>query len=196
MHFLVLSTIEQFVHGMVKDDSNEDWYLTIVYGHPNAIIRRSLWESLTSIQRSMNGKWVVGGDFNVIPHRDDRFGLCIGISGRVERQFQDWIPASSLLDIGFSGPCFTWGRGSSQNRIDRVLFNELWIERFPDALVLQPLKFKSDHYPLLLRTKKVASFSTNEWPFSFFAPWVLHEEFGNFVKDNWAMRGGLELKRP
>ncbi|XP_028790082.1 uncharacterized protein LOC114746054 [Neltuma alba] len=189
IHFSVLSAGEQFVHGLVKDGSNEDWFLTLVYGHPNAILRRGLWESLSSIQRSMNGKWVVGGDFNAVPHRDDRSGLRTGMNGRVERQFQDWITASSLLDIGFSGPHFTWGRGSSQSRIDRILVNDLWTECFPDASVIHLPKFKSDHCPLLLRTKKVASVSPNERPFRFFAPWVLHEEFGNFVKDNWAMKG-------
>ncbi|KAG8490242.1 hypothetical protein CXB51_015567 [Gossypium anomalum] len=55
-------------------------------------------------------------------------------------------------DLGFSGPAFTWQRGSTYVRLDRALANDEWMATFPQSLVQHLPRIKSYHRPLLLST--------------------------------------------
>ncbi|XP_028804662.1 uncharacterized protein LOC114759619 [Neltuma alba] len=183
--FVVLSSSDQFVHGKVRNGNGDEWLLTFVYGHPNTILRRQLWQSLHNIYNASNMKWAVAGDFNVVAHSEDRWGRGRQGNSRIDRLFRAWITNCGLIDIGFSGPRFTWGYERSQSRIDRVFVNDLWHIAFPNAAVVHLSKYKSDHCPVLLKTDNFSTDCPNNRPFRFFAPWVLHDEFHNFVKENW-----------
>ena len=69
--------------------------------------------------------------------------------------FNHWIENIGLIDLGFSGPQFTWARGRNPKsrqcaRLDRGLCNDQWRMRFQEAGVRHLLMHESDHCPLLI----------------------------------------------
>lgn len=66
------------------------------------------------------------------------------------------IKNCKLLDLGFSGPKFTWsnmckGIANVQEWIDQALFNQEWFLLFSNCEVLHLPQSRSDHPPLYLR---------------------------------------------
>lgn len=82
----------------------------------------------------------------------------MGGASREEKRmemFRDTLSYCDLLDVGFVGPRFTWERRNSvrtniRERLDRVVANEKWLEKFPNMEVQHILSFASDHLPILL----------------------------------------------
>ncbi|KAK4258441.1 hypothetical protein QN277_004892 [Acacia crassicarpa] len=90
-----------------------------------------------------------------------------------------------MIDIGFVGPEFTWKRGNSEARLDRMLANEEWVTLFPNASMAHLPFFKSDHRPLLLRLNPEMAINKPNRPFRFIVAWVLHDKFDDFVRQAW-----------
>ncbi|XP_028795232.1 uncharacterized protein LOC114750796 [Neltuma alba] len=128
------------------------------------------------------------GDFNATLTHDDR-KLLAGQRINPEAAFRRWVNESEMIDIGFSGPKYTWCRGSSSSCIDRVLVNSRWQQAFPNASIMHLPMFKSDHCPLLISLDGMNKPRKGNQPFRFFAPWVMHDQFKSFVKDNWQTQG-------
>ncbi|KAH1081557.1 hypothetical protein J1N35_021318 [Gossypium stocksii] len=92
--------------------------------------------------------WTVIGDFNAIISHSEK---SVDVSkGKRCPFFGDFVDSSELHDLGFSGPPFTWHRGTLFERLDRALENEAWIRNFPNCMVYHLPKIKSDHSPLLM----------------------------------------------
>lgn len=94
-----------------------------------------------------------------------------------------------LYDVGFVGRWFTWERGNLpetniQERLDRRVANTEWIMLFPNVKVQHFTHTFSDHYPLLLDTRKSEDLG---WisNFRFEAWWFMEESFINEVKLLW-----------
>ncbi|XP_031120913.1 uncharacterized protein LOC116024153 [Ipomoea triloba] len=103
--------------------------------------------------------------------------------------FQNWMFNQGLLDMGFSGPKFTWHRGNTQDtfkaaRLDRAVcnteFQALWniinVEHLPII--------GSDHAPILVSFSNDNNFKGPK-KFRFMAPWLIHPDFEKLVKENW-----------
>lgn len=70
---------------------------------------------------------MVIGDFNIVLFSHERSSGLLGM-GNKNADFVAFIHASQLIDLGFSGPAFSWVRGNSQEtfagaRLDRALGN-------------------------------------------------------------------------
>ena len=59
-----------------------------------------------------------------------------------------------MVDLPFSGPRFTWVRGSLSKRLDRVLSNKDWILKFDNYSVTNLPRVDSDHRPVLVRFER------------------------------------------
>src|SRR3954470_19652118 len=92
---------------------------------------------------------------------------------------------NDLLNLGFHGPAFTWSRGRVQARLDRVISNRSWFQKYTNNTIMHLPKVKSDHCPILLRVADRRHVITSQKPFRFLASWLLHEDFSRFVQDNW-----------
>ena len=75
--------------------------------------KKILWVELSNIKAtSQDLVWCFCGDF---------------------KGFNSFIDANLLLDLPFVGKKFTWfnSNGSAKSRLDRVLFFEEWLQKWP-----------------------------------------------------------------
>ncbi|XP_028802481.1 uncharacterized protein LOC114757572 [Neltuma alba] len=189
--FTVTQKSSQVLHGSFNIGKTSAWDLSIVYGHSNRIKRCSLWEELRHIYAIGVGKWCVAGDFNATLRGNERVPINRGLNG-ADKSFVDWVRGCYLNEVDFQGPRFTWSRGNSYSRIDRVLANSEWFETFTDTSVLHLPKLKSDHCPLLVKLNRQRRSRGKTNHFCFFAPWVTHEGFNDVVRNAWRSSNSWE----
>ncbi|KAF7839972.1 RNA-directed DNA polymerase [Senna tora] len=174
----------QFIH-MKIGKGNGTHLITVVYGSPNPLSRKELWEELGKIAENVNEPWLVAGDFNAFVSTHEKEGGS-ALGSKPDPLFSHWINKAALLDLGFVGPKYTWQRGDLSIRLDRALVNTEWRLKFPEATVTHLPKYKSDHCPLWIRSNPRAEVKRNNRPFRFLAAWTLNDSFSNVVKEAWA----------
>lgn len=131
---------------------------------------------------STNDLWLIARDFNSILDASDRAGGA-NISRVGCIWFQDFIFNKGLRDLGFSGPRFTWGRGTLLQRLDRALANSAWDSFAPSCLVCHLSHLKSNHRPILVSLRSVSI--RRPRPFRCLDSWMLHPSFKGLVKNSW-----------
>ncbi|KAK8623644.1 hypothetical protein V6N13_065010 [Hibiscus sabdariffa] len=177
-HVTVLANQFQFIHCRVTYvDSSNSLLATFVYASPNRRLRYQLWHYTEQLAISITDPWVVLGDFNATLTAADRRGCS---SNSPEQSFSDIVFNCGLMDLGFSGPTFTWYSGSRAVRLDRCFGNAAWFSSFPNSILHHLVRMKSDHRPLLLQTTANTS-SPRAKHFKYFSGWNLHPDFNNFV---------------
>ncbi|KAL2526288.1 Uncharacterized protein Adt_11342 [Abeliophyllum distichum] len=66
----------QFLHIKVEDPRlARPLFITLVYASCSPVRRRDLWAGLHQISLSVDGPWIIGGDFNVIAHNGERMRI-------------------------------------------------------------------------------------------------------------------------
>ena len=185
----VLSSTEQEIHARVKICcSNLSWFISLIYASPRLNERRILWSNLTKVAQLHQLPWLLLGDFNEVLSGEDKYGRrSININRALE--FKDCLDCCNFLDLGFSGPKYTWSnRRQISNlileRIDRYFANPAWRLLNPEASITHLTRVYFDHCPVLLELSKSPPTARNK-PFRFQSMWLLHPEFPRFVKDNW-----------
>ncbi|KAA3453866.1 reverse transcriptase [Gossypium australe] len=168
--------------------TNKSFLISFVYGSPDRSKRKLLWEGLHSITPKKDTPWLVMGDFNAILSPADKKSSTS--TGKRCEFFGNFIDSCDLQDLGFKGPPFTWQRGETLVRLDRALANDAWMNIFPHSLMHHLTRIKSDHRPLLLVTAPDLNTPKGR-PFRFLAGWTMHNNFNNFVKDNWEFKGNM-----
>ncbi|KAH9699193.1 putative ribonuclease H protein [Citrus sinensis] len=174
----------QFIHLKISAHNVTQAWVTAVYASPNSSRRHELCHELNCIARSKHDPWLVGGDFNSILYAEEKRGgsqLGTGICPL----FNSWFHANKMVDLPFSGPRFTWVRGSLSKRLDRVLSNKDWILKFDNYSVTNLPRVDSDHRPILVRFERNGRGMGSIKPSRFLAAWMTDNRFGNFMQDNW-----------
>lgn len=65
--------------------------------------------------------------------------------------FKECLDACNMIDIGFSGPQFTWTNiREIQERIDRFFVNSQWCLMYLEARVVHLTRCHSNHCPVLM----------------------------------------------
>ena len=98
--------------------------------------------------------WIVFGDFNEISHPDEKLGG-LDRDTRQMREFRECLNRCGLFDLGFVGQRYTWcnrrfGEQRTKLKLDRMVVNESWCEKFPEAMVHHYLMSISEHCLLTL----------------------------------------------
>ena len=186
---VVLNSHDQFVTVEVKPQGLASWILTFNYASPQLHNRDILWPQLQQFASTVGKPWLLAGDFNETVSLEERNHGGPEMVRRCTR-FKHWIENTGLIDLGFSGPKFTWARGLSPNtrkeaRLDRALCNSEWQVRFQDGTVQHLLQACSDHSPLLIATGSRTHTTLPGKPFRFQAAWATHDQFEDVVKTNW-----------
>ncbi|KAL4347073.1 hypothetical protein GQ457_17G019390 [Hibiscus cannabinus] len=152
----VLAVTKQCVHARCSMAGNAGVFmLTCVYASPNRQQRAKLWSQLLILQPEANTPWVLG-----------------------------FIEDAGLIDMGFSGPQFTWKRGDLSQRLDRCLCNSRWYSEFVQSEVIHLQRLGSDHRPILLDTG-MDSNQRKSSLFRYISAWNDHPDFINMLKDSW-----------
>ncbi|KAF5931671.1 hypothetical protein HYC85_027842 [Camellia sinensis] len=105
-------------------------------------------------------------------------------------KFKECMDHCGMLDLGFSGPKFTWTnlrntRALIRERLDRAWSNHEWQLLFPATKILHLPRTHSDHCPLLLNIHPLSSNNVNR-PFRFETIWFSDPSLFSVVPDSWA----------
>ncbi|XP_070032463.1 uncharacterized protein [Nicotiana tomentosiformis] len=123
--------------------------------------------------------WLVGGDFNVVMHEDEKIGG-LPVHPPEYEDFAFCVNSSGLFDLGYKGNPFTWwnGRPNAEcmfKRLDRIFVNLPFQTVLPTIEVEHQIRIGSDHAPLLLSCGEQASQFVKLFKFLNF--WTKHENF-------------------
>nr|XP_023881746.1 uncharacterized protein LOC111994120 [Quercus suber] len=185
-----LAKIEQEIHVKVKvRASNLSWIFSAIYASPRSEERCILWNNLSKVAELHNKPWIMAGDFNEPLVQDDKFGGR-GISVNRSLSFKDCLDFCSMVDMGFSGPRYTWTNKRDVNnlileRIDRFFMNPDWCVLYPEAKVTHLPRCHSDHCLVLMETNPSRSVRLNR-PFRFQEFWLSDMSFPNVVSSAWS----------
>ena len=132
------------------------------------------------------------GDFNEILHPDEYWGNGSRPLSQIA-EFQRVADDCSLLDLGFEGPKFTWCNNRFRGnlvyvRLDRGLYNQEWLDLFPNSKLFHiPFGF-SDHLALLTDIKgavPVIARGHKHRYFRFEALWTRMPECEEVIRSSW-----------
>ncbi|XP_026411077.1 uncharacterized protein LOC113306345 [Papaver somniferum] len=165
-----------------------DWDLLCVYGPPEKHLRSRFWSNLSHYAAQIPNPWCIMGDLNVIQSMRENKG---GNQTRnaANGDFKNFIQDMGLIDMGFTGPTFTWSNGAVVEkpifeRLDKAMCTPDWFFMFQNNVVLHLPRISSDHAPILVnthRTTKLRRKHSNK--FEYF--WVDHPAFKDVVKNSW-----------
>ncbi|XP_058782838.1 uncharacterized protein LOC131657458 [Vicia villosa] len=196
----VVNYSRNFINLVVQDEVKEDWRLTCYYGFPERHRRSDAWNMLRELRDLSSAPWCVIGDFNDLLSQQDKIGLhphpnwlCTG--------FREAVTDCNLLDLPLEGHQFTWSksRGSEhaiEERLDRGLVTQDWLDMFPEAKLFKLLASHSDHSPILLQCEPPQPSRRKNYSFRFENAWLKEDDLNDIVSKGWNFdeQGGV-LKR-
>lgn len=179
----------QFITMEIHDRTHTKWYLTVVYASPNVQLRRKLWAALKTSDQKLGIPHLIAGDFNSVTSAEE-VSHPINFANHRCTDFNNWIFQEGLIDLGYSGPNFTWMRGRENEtfkaaRLDRAMGNVEWSNMFQDTRVRHLTAVGSDHVPLAVEFGEEEATQQRQRNFMFQAAWTLHNDFFNVVHNNW-----------
>ena len=182
---VVYSDLNLIAALVYSDPPNSPWLLFAVYGPCKSSKKMNFWRMIENMVLSFSGPWVIIGDLNCIKRMDEKRGGR-STSGSSDNCLKDFMSNTSAIDLGFTGPSFTWsnrceGLTNIKERLDQCLCNQEWQLLFPKAGVKHLCNLNSDHNPILLDTHFESE--TLNHPFRFEAMWT-KEDSSRVVVDN------------
>ncbi|XP_022026111.1 uncharacterized protein LOC110926710 [Helianthus annuus] len=83
--------------------------------------RRQLWNEILTLKQSIQGQWMILGDFNEVRFPQDRFNSQFDVGGAL--CFNNFIRNAGLQEYNMGGKRYTFmsGAGKNLSKIDRVL---------------------------------------------------------------------------
>lgn len=131
-----ISISSQVIHTRVKENGYEEWVFSALYASPNPRLREVLWEGLKEFANNNQLLWSITGDYNDIASVEESRSTAPDSNHNQRRKFVGNINHCKLMDVGASGPKFTWSNGKQgaanvQKRLDRGLCNKEWRMLFP-----------------------------------------------------------------
>ncbi|XP_074346844.1 uncharacterized protein LOC141685649 [Apium graveolens] len=190
----ILQSCNNFIDFEVSHEQTGKWRYTGYYGIPQRNRRMESWNMLRQLAASSILSWCIIGDFNDIISMEEKRGGQRQ-PRRLMEGFFDAIMSCGLHDLGFSGDMFMWERSRGahrwiQERLDKGMATNLWIEMFPLAEVKVIEVTTSDHFPLLLQLHRQVFMKCGS-RFKFENMWIGEQECRNIVKDCWEGDGGV-----
>ncbi|XP_022040475.1 uncharacterized protein LOC110943026 [Helianthus annuus] len=146
---------------------------------PNDIVgRRAVWSEILGVRNSIQGLWVLMGDFNEVRDASERRN-----SEFIEENaevFNQFILSAGLVEYNMGGGNFTYisDNGQKLSKLDRFLVCLGFREQWPNATVLALDRVASDHRPIVLSTVQS---DFGHIPFRFFNSWFEYPGFVDYV---------------
>ncbi|KAJ9542512.1 LOW QUALITY PROTEIN: hypothetical protein OSB04_029018 [Centaurea solstitialis] len=133
---MLLHMHAQFLHCFVRIRGGQhSFFVTIVYGANDSMVRKELWSGLRQAKVIMGAKpWALMGDFNAMLFPHDGFG---GYSRRKAcmEDFYHCVEDIEVLDVSYTGIHYTWiqkpkGGDGLHRKLDRIMVNTDFMELF------------------------------------------------------------------
>lgn len=160
-----------------------------VYG-PMALEDKRLWfgELKEVVSKCHNEPLCLLGDFNCVRTMEERMNTIFKPSEG--RALDEFIVDGGLWDIPLSSYRFTWfGTQGKKSRIDRVIVNFKWLEKYQWHLHSFPRQH-SDHRPLFLFSKLI---NWGRKPFKAFNVWIKNEKLMKLINEDLISSNGESL---
>ncbi|KAM6577471.1 hypothetical protein CsatB_029308 [Cannabis sativa] len=180
------------IDALVENDLGFTWRFTGFYGSPDPGGRMECWKLLKRLKPMFQGPWVCGGDFNEIVDKKEKKG---GGPKPVYlmRNFRNTISDCHLRELVAEGGGFTWCNGRAANlvyeKLDRILCNSDWKDKFKMNKVSLLNWWNSDHRPLLLQAHQVGNGQSfnKRWGsrFHFEQAWADNEDCKRIITETW-----------
>ncbi|XP_026447002.1 uncharacterized protein LOC113347531 [Papaver somniferum] len=155
-----------------------------VHAHVKAIQRRFLWSEM-KIVSDLNKPWIILGDFNAVLTHDEKVG------GKVPNrnsmlEFSDCLNQCELLQAPKTGLQYSWSNCQHGSKrilcnLDRVVFNQKWLQLYSDWGYKFGMGIVSDHAPLLGGCANIPK--PKNTPRKFQKMWLSHPEFMQVVSN-------------
>ncbi|WOK98693.1 hypothetical protein Cni_G07405 [Canna indica] len=180
---------KQAVHVSVSSNGNLPWLLTGIYASTTASERELFWNYLADLNKN-NTPRLLMGDFNCIEKQEDKKGGRDFCFGKAKRSFNSLKYEAGLIDLGFTGPRYTWcnnryGDKRVMTRIDRFYANDTWISIYSHATVFHMKKLALDHRPIMLDTMCSNKLTKRKKRFVFELYWLEKDSITQLIKENW-----------
>lgn len=161
--------------------------VTLVYAKCNSNERQILWDSLVDLVDTYQSPWIIGGDFNVIRHEEEKLrGLPVTINETQE--FNQCISMCNMEEPQYKGSKYTWWNGRTDEgcifkRLDRILGNDKLQSIFQLMEIEHLPRSGSDHAPLFLQCRVEKEQIIK--PFRFLNLWLKEESCLEIIRDSW-----------
>ncbi|PKI54066.1 hypothetical protein CRG98_025560 [Punica granatum] len=171
--------LDDTVNSVPGGEGSRSWLFTTVYESPSAAIREDLWGFLHWVAPTGDDAWLLMGDFIAIASEVEKSSGA-PFNPNEASKFNEVLHRCGLLDVGSTGPSFTWrgsiyrGREMIFCHLDRAVCNAQWRVLFPDASVIVLPFSKSDHHPLFTYCQSRQSSSPHRRQFRYMAAWHTH----------------------
>ncbi|MCH81633.1 endonuclease/exonuclease/phosphatase family protein, partial [Trifolium medium] len=158
------------------------------YGYPEHDRRRDSWDLLCFLAHDTSLPWCVMGDFNDMLSADDKRGGTAQPNWLI-RGFREAVQDSRLIDLPMEGYQFTWTKGRraqnpTEERLDRALATQSWLDEFPQFKFTNAIADRSDHSPILLRLVHVSQ-EFKARIFKFENAWLNEQDLNGVVQGAW-----------
>ncbi|GAA0168213.1 hypothetical protein LIER_22979 [Lithospermum erythrorhizon] len=101
-------------------------------------------------------------------------------------EFGDCVEKVKLEDVDGKGCDFTWFRGATMRKLDRVMVNREWSSKYSRSYVVFEAPGLSDHTPMSIMVEEVeVKFGST---FKFHEFWCKHAEYMELLKMVWAVK--------
>lgn len=194
----VINYTEHHILARVVEEVGFEWILTCFYGWPEASHKYKSWVLLNHLCSFVDGPWCCIGDFNAILHSSEKQSRFPPPFKQMD-DFRSALDECSLADLGFVGYPFTWnnkrpGLENTKKRLDRVVANTAWKEKFQETLVIHLFSHASDHRPVLLHARTVLrNRGRSTRAFRFEEAWLTQDDYESVIRDAWSLAGNMEL---
>jgi hypothetical protein len=132
--------------------------------------------------------WCIIGDFNDILTTKDKRGN-VPHPRWLLNGFRQAISDCDLIDVSIQGHAYTWARRLGhedvvEERLDRALVNQSWMNLFPHCTLHNLVSGASDHSPILLNTEH-QMYTYKKRQFRFENAWLLEPDIESVVSNGW-----------
>ncbi|XP_020699747.2 uncharacterized protein LOC110112014 [Dendrobium catenatum] len=186
--FQVLFKSKQCIMGRFRSLSSFDWEVAVVYADKDTHIRAMAFNEISQ-HHVPDSPLIVGGDFNCILAQADKKGGRPFSFTAAAKGMSDFMAANELIDLGFSGPSFTWinnkDAGSRiSSRLDMFLISSSILDAFQELRVSHLTRIASDHCPILCTVSLGRHRARSYW-IKFEDIWASFPRAWQLVSEKW-----------
>lgn len=114
---------------------------TCIRYRTNYQLRNNLWNDLNKAKLELHDEWMAAGDFNSVTNIEE-VNNPNTFNQRRCKGLKDWMFNEGLIELGFSGPKYTWVRGNNEDtfkgaRLDRGVYSTEFLDMSPNIKLLK-----------------------------------------------------------